>query len=374
MLNFKGMRFPIDVILACIRWYASYPLSYRHLEEMMEERGVSVDHSSINRWAIRFLPLIEKMARKHKRPVGGSWRMDETSIKVKNVWKYLYRAVDEQGKTVDFLLTAKRNMGEAKRYFDKAMEANGDPDKVAMDKSGANKAAIDAINVRRDGPIVVRQVKYLNNIIEQAHRAIKTMTRPMLNFKSFRSAASVLAGIELMHMIRKGQFAFNGTAAMSLANQFLLWQGWSVPHEGTLLFQEKSVVGSTTRQNRSAEPVTLGDFPLGAHGCREQSKGHLVLHCSVPAVYAARSRRPGAYPCADLGVYRVHPALAPVLCGGYRLAQAPCDAKCGPVTPGQARDCGDFHGHGRRAADRAASTVADFVDPRYWQRAGRAVR
>jgi putative transposase len=93
MLNFKGMRFPIDVILICTRWYAAYPLSYRHLEEIMEERGVSVDHSSINRWAIRFLPLIEKMARKHKRLVGGSWRMDETYIKGRGVWKYLYRAV-----------------------------------------------------------------------------------------------------------------------------------------------------------------------------------------------------------------------------------------------------------------------------------------
>lgn len=92
MLNFKGMRFPIDVILVCIRWYVAYPLSYRHLEEMMEERGILVDHSSINRWAIRFLPLIEKVSRKHKRPVGGSWRMDETYIKVKGCWKYLYRA------------------------------------------------------------------------------------------------------------------------------------------------------------------------------------------------------------------------------------------------------------------------------------------
>jgi transposase-like protein len=220
MLNFKGMRFPIDVILVCIRWYVAYPLSYRHLEEMMEERGVSVDHSSINRWAIRFLPLVEKMARKHKRPVGGSWRMDETYIKVKGVWKYLYRAVDKQGKTIDFLLTAKRDMAAAKRFFDKAMGANGDPDKVAMDKSGANKAAIDVINAGRDVTILVRQVKYLNNIVEQDHRAIKRVTRPMLNFKSFRSAGSVLAGIELMHMIRKGQFAVDDASPMSFADQF----------------------------------------------------------------------------------------------------------------------------------------------------------
>jgi putative transposase len=220
MLNFKGMRFPIDVILVCIRWYAAYPLSYRHLEQIMEERGVSVDHSSINRWAIRFLPLIEKMARKHKRPVGGSWRMDETYIKVKGAWKYLYRSVDKQGKTVDFLLTEKRDMAAAKRLLDKAMRANGDPNKVAMDKSGANKAAIDAINAGRDVPILVRQVKYLNNIVEQDHRAIKRVTRPMLNFKSFRSASSVLAGIDLMHMIRKGQFEINGAKVMSFADQF----------------------------------------------------------------------------------------------------------------------------------------------------------
>ena len=225
MLNFKAARFPIDVILICIRWYASYPLSYRHLEEIMEERGVSVDHSSINRWAIRFLPLIEKMARKHKRPVGGSWRMDETYNKVKGVWKYLYRAVDKQGKTVDFLLTAKRDTAAAKRFFDKAVGANGDPNKVAMDKSGANRAAMDAINAGRDVPILVRQVKYLNNIVEQDHRAIKRVTRPMLNFKSFRSAGSVLAGIELMHMIRKGQFAMDGVEAMSLADQFFALAG-----------------------------------------------------------------------------------------------------------------------------------------------------
>lgn len=204
MLATKGMRFPIDVILVCIRWYMAYPLSYRHLEEIMQERGVFVDHSSINRGAIRFLPLLEKVFRKHKRAVGGSWRMDETYIKVKGAWKYLYRAVDKEGKTVDFLLTARRYKAAALPFFDKAMKASGVPEKVTLDKSGANKAAMDEINARGETPVIVRQVKYLNNIVEQAHRAIKRVTRPMLNFKSFRAARNVLVGIELMHMIRKG--------------------------------------------------------------------------------------------------------------------------------------------------------------------------
>ncbi|MFZ2388261.1 MAG: IS6 family transposase [Polaromonas sp.] len=225
MLPTKGMRFPIDVILVCIRWYAVYPLSYRHLEEMMEERGVFVDHSSINRWAIRFLPLLEKVFRKHKRAVGGSWRMDETYIKVKGVWKYLYRAVDKEGKTVDFLLTARRDKAAALRFFEKAMKASGVPEKVTMDKSGANKAAMDEINARGETPVIVRQVKYLNNIVEQDHRAIKRVTRPMLNFKSFRAARNVLAGIELMHMIRKGQLLLQGGNERSFADQFYALAG-----------------------------------------------------------------------------------------------------------------------------------------------------
>lgn len=140
------MRFPTDVVLLCIRWYAAYPLSYRHIEEMLGERDVSVDHSTINRWAVRFLPLIEELSRQHKRPVGKSWRMDETYIKVKGIWKYLYRVVDKEGKTVDFLLTAHRDIAAARRFFDKAIHDSGTPEKVAMDKSGANKAAIAKIN------------------------------------------------------------------------------------------------------------------------------------------------------------------------------------------------------------------------------------
>jgi len=225
MLSFKGMRFPIDVVLVCIRWYVAYPLSYRHIEELMEERGVSVDHSTINRWAIRFLPLIETQSRKQKRRVGASWRMDETYVKVKGVWMYLYRAVDKEGKTVDFLLTAHRDTAAAKRFFEKAMRENGVPEKIAMDKSGANKAAIDEINGAMAVTVTIRQVKYLNNIVEQDHRAIKRVIRPMLGFKSFRAAANVLAGIELMHMIRKGQFRIEGVAPTSFADQFYALAG-----------------------------------------------------------------------------------------------------------------------------------------------------
>ena len=222
MLNTKGMRFPIDLILVCIRWYAAYPLSYRHLEEMMQERGVNVDHSTINRWAIRFLPLLEKAFRKYKRPVGVSWRMDETYIKVKGQWKYLYRAVDKQGNTVDFLLTARRDKSAAKRFFAKAIGSSGLPEKINIDKSGSNKSAVDSLNLkqrkRKRKKILLRQVKYLNNIVEQDHRGIKRITKQMLGFKSFYSARKTIAGIELMHMIRKQQM--DNPGKLSSAEQF----------------------------------------------------------------------------------------------------------------------------------------------------------
>ncbi|MFS0757510.1 IS6 family transposase [Noviherbaspirillum sp. 1P10PC] len=218
------MRFPVDVILVCIRWYAAYPLSYRHLEEIMQERGVVVDHSSINRWAIRFLPVLEKAFRKHKHAVGTGWRMDETYIRVNGDWKYLYRAIDKQGQTIDFLLTAERNAAAARRFFEKAMQHNTVPDKVTMDKSGANQAALERLNQEREVPITIRQVKYLNNTIEQDHREIKRITRPMLGFKSFQAARAILAGIELMHMIRKGQFTLK-REGMSSADQFYALAG-----------------------------------------------------------------------------------------------------------------------------------------------------
>jgi putative transposase len=131
--------------------------------------------------------------------------MDETYIKVRGQWKYLYRAVDEQGNTVDFLLRAHRDKVAAQRYFEKSIDQNGEPETVTIDKSGPNLAALDALNAERDTPIKIRQNKYLNNIVEQDHRAIKRRTRPMLGFKNFRRARVLLSGIELAHMIAKGQ-------------------------------------------------------------------------------------------------------------------------------------------------------------------------
>jgi putative transposase len=224
MLNTKRMRLPVDVILVCIRWYAAYPLSYRHLEETMQERGAVVDRSSINRWAVRFLPLLEKAFRKHKHAVGTSGRMDETYIKVNGAWKYLYRAVDKRGQTVDFLLTAKRDAAAARRFFEKVIRHNTLPAKVTMDKSGAKQATLEQLNKEREAPITIRQVKYLNNIVEQDHRAIKRITRPMLGFNSFRAARAILAGIKLMHRIRKGQFILQGEG-MSFADQFYALAG-----------------------------------------------------------------------------------------------------------------------------------------------------
>jgi len=210
MIEFKGSHFEREVILWGVRWYVAYPISYRQLEEMMQERGVEVDHSTLNRWVVKYVPLLDEQFRARKRPVGSSWRMDETYVRIKGAWKYLYRAVDKAGATVDFLLTAKRDRKAALRFLRKAIGQNGKPEKITIDKSGANTAAIESYNKDHEAGIEIRQVKYLNNVVEQDHRAVKRLVRPMLGFKSFRSAQVTLAGIELMHMIRKGQLRTTG--------------------------------------------------------------------------------------------------------------------------------------------------------------------
>ena len=185
-----------------------FSLSYRELEEMAIIRSCSIDHATIQRWVIKFALLIDKKVRKLKKAVGKSWRMDETYIKVKGQWAYLYRAVDSEGNTIDFLLRKHRDKAAAEAFFRKAIKHNGQPGKVTIDKSGSNTSALDSLNavLEADKKIVVRQIKYLNNIIEQDHRFIKKRTRPMLGFKSFHSAKITLAGIENVRMIQKFQF------------------------------------------------------------------------------------------------------------------------------------------------------------------------
>ena len=208
MLNFKGYRFFKEIILITIRWYVAYALSYRYIEELMKEHGVSVDHATIQRWVIKFSPQLCAAFKKHKAAVHGSWRMDETYIKIKGQWYYQYRAVDKYGFTIDFMLSKYRDALAAKRFFKKAILSSGQPEKITIDKSGANTAGIHAINknLEQDKRIEIRQIKYLNNIVEQDHRFIKKIVKPMKGFKSFNSARATLSGIELHHMLRKGQY------------------------------------------------------------------------------------------------------------------------------------------------------------------------
>jgi putative transposase len=204
-VNFKGAHFPQDIILTGVRWYVAYPVSTRHVEELMRERGVYVDHATINRWVIRYSPQLEDAFHRRKRPAWRRWRMDETYIRVKGAWRYLYRAVDKHGQTIDFLLTEQRDTEAALRFLTQAIRRHGVPEMITIDGSEANEAAIKRYNEAHGTHIIIRQVKYLNNMVEQDHRAIKRVTRPMLGFKSFDAAQATLAGIELMHMIKKQQ-------------------------------------------------------------------------------------------------------------------------------------------------------------------------
>ncbi|WP_321930485.1 IS6 family transposase [Paraburkholderia guartelaensis] len=215
----KRLHYPLDVILLCVRWYVAYSLSLRNLEEMMAERGIEVDHSSVHGWVIKLLPVFEKAFRRRKRPVGRSWRVDETYVKIKGQWKYLYRAVEKAGNTVDFLLRAHRDKAATRRYFAKAIDQNGEPETITVDKSGANLAALEALNAERPSPIKIRQNKYLNNVVEQDHRAIKRIIKPMMGFKDLRCARIILSGIEIAHMIPKGQMCDDGGASTA-AEQF----------------------------------------------------------------------------------------------------------------------------------------------------------
>ena len=238
MISFKGRHTPQAVILQCVRWYCAYALSYRNIEKMMAERGLTIDHSTLNRWMIKYAPQLEKAFHQKKKCPGNRWRLDETYLKVKGQWKYYYRAVDKQGNTIDFLLSAKRDTKAALRYLTKAIGRNIKPGLIPqgtlsafgihlvnIDKSGANTAGIKQFNLDNNRRIKIRQCKYLNNIIEQDHRRVKRLTRPMLGFKCFNSARSTLVGIELMAMLKKSQMKKNLAGTLSPAEQFYALAG-----------------------------------------------------------------------------------------------------------------------------------------------------
>ena len=231
---FKWRHFEAEIILLCMRWYLRYTLSYRDLEEMMLERGLQVDHTTIYRWVQQYAPELEKRCRPHLKACNDSWKVDETSIKVRKNWMYLYRAVDSEGNTLEFLLSPTRDAEAAKRFFLKALHSSAcsapqarpveepveetttpaDPDAtqslprvINVDKNAAYPKAITELKAAGILPasVKLRQVKYLNNLVEQDHRFIKRRVKPGLGFFALETAWRTLQGYEVMNMIRKGQ-------------------------------------------------------------------------------------------------------------------------------------------------------------------------
>jgi IS6 family transposase len=206
---FKWRHYAPDVILLCVRWYCRYSLSYRDLEEMMRERGLSVDHVTVFRWVQRYAPEINWRMRQHLKTSGASYRLDETYVKVGKEWKYLYRAIDSTGNTIEFMLSAKRGVPAAKRFFKKLMRADHRrlPFTIGTDKHASYPEAFAASVKEKVLPFdcKLRRVKYLNNVIEQDHRAVRRRWRAMQCFRSFHTAERALEGIEALHMLRKGQ-------------------------------------------------------------------------------------------------------------------------------------------------------------------------
>jgi transposase-like protein len=226
---FKGRHFDRSVILLCVRWYLAYNLSLRNLEDMMAERGISVDYATVHRWTVHYAPLLLVQFNRRNRPVTGKWRVDETHIKVRGQWRYLYRAIDSNGDTVEFWFSERSNLTAAQRFLRKALQRHGRPERIVIDGIQTNREAIlscDTTDRLQDRtrcdlkPIRIRQSAYLNNRIEQDHRAIKRRIRPMLGFKSTTTARVILGGVEMVHMMRKQQAKYVCHRPLSLAEQF----------------------------------------------------------------------------------------------------------------------------------------------------------
>jgi IS6 family transposase len=206
---FKGRHFEAEIIILCVRWYLRFGLSFRNLEEIMAERNLTVDHVTIWRWVQRYAPELYRRCRAELRMTNRSWRVDETYVRVAGRWTYLYRAVDSTGATIDFLLSAKRDAAAAKRFFQKALRSAGHPRPRVINVDGNPSYPKVIAELKRTGELgrrcQCRPVRYLNNVVEQDHRAIKRRVRASQGFRSFHSAARTIQGIETVNMIRKGQ-------------------------------------------------------------------------------------------------------------------------------------------------------------------------
>jgi transposase-like protein len=205
---FKRRRFPVEILLLCVRWYCKYGISYRDLAEMMQERGVNVDPSRIFRWVQRYAPEIEKRVRQYQGFRSGSWRVDETYIRVGGRWRDLFRAVDKHGQLIDFMPADRRNTRAAYRFLRKAFTTMGDypPSSITTDKLASYPKAIRRL--RSEGvlskDVEHRTSKYLNNVIEADHGALKRVIRPTRGFQRMKTADATIKGFETMRMIRRG--------------------------------------------------------------------------------------------------------------------------------------------------------------------------
>ena len=206
---FSGRHFEAEIIILGVRWYLRYPLSFRQLKEIMAERNLSVDHVKIWRWVQRYAPELNHLCRPELRNTNHSWRCDETYVRVAGKWTYLYRAVDSDGATIDFLLSASRDEVAAKRFFQKALRSPGHPRPRVINVDGNPSYPRVVSELKRSGELGrrcrCRPVRYLNNIVEQDHRAVKRRVRASQGFRALHSAWRTLQGIETMNMIRKGQ-------------------------------------------------------------------------------------------------------------------------------------------------------------------------
>jgi transposase, IS6 family len=206
---FKWRHFQADIILCAVRGYLRYALSYRDVEELLRERGVSVDPTTICRWGQRYAPDLDKRCRPHLTMTNASYRVDETYIKSKKPWYYLYRAVDSTGATLDFMLSATRDADAAERFFRQVLQASHTrtPRVITVDQHAAYPPAFDAL--QQDGPLpetcLLRPCKYLNNVLAQDHRFVKRRVKPGLGFGAFDTAQRPIQGYEAMHRLRKGQ-------------------------------------------------------------------------------------------------------------------------------------------------------------------------